>query len=334
MRNLIHFINSNLSAINGYSGRIRIHPLKGDGSDRRVFRLTTGRNSLICVSHPGGRKGLPSENDSFFYVANHFQAKGLPAPDIRAFDPPKGLFLMQDFGDFTLETLIRKLKDPQVIKRVYQTVLRLLLKIQIHGAENFNTAWCYDTPLFDGRFSWERESLYFIETYLKGYRRWQKVPPSLEKELKEIALRVDQEKTRLLLYRDFQSRNLMIWSGGIGLIDFQAARIGPPQYDLASLLIDPYVNLSEELQKDLLEHYLEDLSQRLPLQEKAFREHYDIIAFQRNLQVLGAFAYLSRVKGKIYFEQYIPAALASLKGRVLEKIFTPYRQVKKWIGEL
>jgi hypothetical protein len=334
MRNLIHFINSHLCATNGYGGRLRIHPLKGDGSDRRVFRLITGRTSFICVSHPGGRKGSPSENDSFFYIAGHLFEKGLPVPMVQAFDPQMGYFLMQDFGDFSLESLIRKIKEPRLIKRVYETILKILLKMQIEGVRDFNPGYCYDTPVFDSRFTWNRESCYFIEAYLKGYRGWKKIPDPVEKELKELALAVDQEKNLLFLHRDFQSRNIMIWSGGIGLIDFQAARFGPPQYDLASLLIDPYVNLSEGLQKDLLEKYLEELSQKLPLREKAFREHYEIIAFQRNLQILGCYAFLSRVKGKTYFEHYIPAALVSLKRRVLGKTFTPYKEVKKLIDGL
>ncbi|MFH0788337.1 MAG: phosphotransferase, partial [Pseudomonadota bacterium] len=292
MRILTHFLDQVLSKPIGYSGRLRLKALKGDGSDRKVYRLSAGGKTLIVVSHPGGRKGIPSENDSFFYIAGHLKKKGLPTPHIQAFDPKRGLFLMQDFGDFSLESIIKNSKDPRQVKKVYETILKMLLKIQIDGARDFDSRYCYDTPVYDGRFSWKRESRYFIEAFLKGYLKWKKIPSTVEKELKDLALAVDQEKNRWFLYRDFQSRNIMIWSGGIGLIDFQAARLGPPQYDLASLLIDPYVNLPEEIQQDLLAFYLKELSALVPLNPKTFQAHYEFIAFQRNLQILGAFSFL------------------------------------------
>lgn len=334
MRILTHFLDQVLSKAIGYSGRLRLKALKGDGSDRKVYRLSAGGKTLIVVSHPGGRKGIPSENDSFFYIAGHLKEKGLPTPHIQAFDPKSGLFLMQDFGDFSLESIIKKIKNPRQVKKVYETVLKMLVKIQIAGAQDFDSWYCYDTPVYDGRFSWKRESRYFLEAFLKGYLGWKILPTSVEKELKSLALAVDQEKNRWFLYRDFQSRNIMIWAGGIGLIDFQAARLGPPQYDLASLLIDPYVNLPEEIQQDLLAFYLKELSALVPLNPKTFREHYEFIAFQRNLQILGAFSFLSRVKGKTTFEAYIPAAVLSLKKRVSGKDFRPFKKVRQLIGDL
>jgi aminoglycoside/choline kinase family phosphotransferase len=334
MRFLTHFLKKYLPPITGFTGRLRIKPLKGDGSDRRVYRLFAGDQTFICVSHPNGSKGSPSENDSFVYIDQHLRTKGLPTPLIDVFDPPRGLFLMQDFGDFSLESVIKKIKEPRLIKRAYEIILKLLLKIQIEGAKEFDSRYCYDTPLYNGRFSWERESQYFIEAFLKGYLGWKTVPPSVESELQGIAMAVDQEKNRLFLYRDFQSRNIMIWTGGIGLIDFQGGRWGPPQYDQASLLIDPYVAIPEQIRAELFEYYLQELSHRVPIQLKSFRANYEVIAFQRNLQILGAYAFLSRVKGKTYFEDYIPAALAGLKRRVSGKIFRPYRDVRHLIENL
>ena len=334
MRTLTHFLKTYLPSTAGYSGRLRIKALKGDGSDRRVYRLMAGNRTFICVSHPNGREGFPSENDSFFHIAGHLREKGLPTPLIHAFDPRSGLFLMQDFGDFSLESLISKIKEPRLIKRIYETILKVLLKIQIAGTEDFDSRYCYDTPVFDGLFSWQRESRYFIEAFLKGFLKWKAVPAAVEKELKDLALAVDREKTRLFLYRDFQSRNIMIWDGGIGLIDFQAARLGPPQYDLASVLIDPYVNIPEQIQEELLDFFVKELSGLILINPLIFKENYEIIAFQRNLQILGAFSFLSRVKGKTYFEDYIPAALSSLKKRVSGRLFQPYRNVKKLIADL
>lgn len=333
MRNLIRFIHCHRSTVAGDGGRIRIHSLKGDGSDRQVYRLLLGRRSFILVAHPLGERGTPSENDSFRYIYHHLWGKGLPVPEVYTYDRRKGFFWMQDFGDCHLETFVSRLKPGRVLK-VYQTVLTLLVRMQTEGVKGFDARHCYDTPVFDGLFSWNRETRYFLEAFYRGYLGRGKIPEGVEEELKELALRVNEEKTLLFLHRDFQSRNLMIWDGGIGIIDFQAARLGPPQYDLASLLIDPYVGLPEHIQEKLLDAYLKDLSGRIPLQEKDFRERYALIAFQRNLQILGAFAFLSRVKGKTYFERYIPAALASLKGRIKRKPFQAYRRTRNWIAEL
>ena len=183
MKPLIHFLQQHLPSTTGFTGRLRIKPLKGDGSDRRVYRLFAGNRTSICVSHPNGCRGIPSENDSFVYIAEHLRTRGLPTPLIQAYDPGRGLFLMQDFGDFSLESVIKKIKEPKLIKRAYETILKLLLKIQIEGAKDFDSQYCYDTPLYNGRFAWERESRYFIEAFLKGYLGWKTVPPSAEKRI-------------------------------------------------------------------------------------------------------------------------------------------------------
>lgn len=334
MESLIHFLQQHLPSTTGYTGRLRLKALKGDGSDRRIYRLFAGERTFICVSHPNGRRGIPSENDSFVYIAEHLRSRGLPTPLIQAYDPGRGLFLMQDFGDFSLESVIKKIKEPGLIKRVYKTILKLLLKIQVEGAGDFDPRYCYDTPILDGRFSWERESRYFIEAFLKIYLGWKTVPFPVEMELKNLALALDREKQRLFLYRDFQSRNIMIWSGGIGLIDFQGGRLGPPQYDLASVLIDPYVTIPFTLQEELADFYLQEMSRRLPVKAKTFRENYEIIAFQRNLQILGAYAFLSRIKGKTYFEEYIPASLMTLKRRIAGELFRPFKAVRHLVRDL
>jgi N-acetylmuramate 1-kinase len=334
MRILTHFIKRHLPLTTGFTGRLRVRTLQGDGSDRKVYRLSAGHKTFIAISHPKGRTGSPSENDSFLYIALHLREKGLPTPLIYAFYHRLGCFLLEDFGDLSLESMVRKARGLEIIKRTYERLLMLLLKIQIQGAENFDPRYCYDTLFYDGLFSWKRESLYFLEAFLKGYRHYPKAPGPVIEELQELAFRVDQEELRLFLYRDFQSRNILVGDFGFGLIDFQAARLGPPQYDLASLLIDPYVNMARHMQEELYDFYLTILSVQITINPKSFREHYEIIAFQRNLQILGAYAFLSRIKGKTYFEQYIPAALSGLKRRLTAKIFQPYRHVRQLIARL
>jgi N-acetylmuramate 1-kinase len=334
MRALTHFLKQRLYWAAGCKGRLRLKTLQGDGSDRKVYRLFTGRKTFIVVSHPRGRQGLPSENDSFYYIGTHLQTRGLPAPRIYAYDARSGCFLLEDFGDRSLEALIKDTVNPEAIKKIYQPILDILIKIQIEGSRGFDAAWCYDTPQLDGLFSWERESQYFIRSYLGDYRGIRSLPRQLKKEFRNMASLVNREKLEVFLYRDFQSRNIMAGPSGFGLIDFQGARWGPPQYDLASLLIDPYVSLPPVMQEALLAYYLDRLSAFLELNRSAFMENYEYIAFQRNLQILGAFSFLSLRKGKTYFEKYIPGALESLKRRVSEPAFQDYHQVRQFITEL
>ncbi|MBW2502091.1 MAG: phosphotransferase, partial [Deltaproteobacteria bacterium] len=114
------------------------------------------------------------------------------------------------------------------------------------------------------------------------------------------------------LHRDFQSRNLMVTAGEIRIIDFQGGRLGPLGYDLASLLIDPYAGIPAGLQQRLLEHYLEQLC-TYGLDDRAFLKGYKSLALQRNLQILGAFAFLAERKQKSFFRQFIPPAARSLQ---------------------
>ncbi len=121
---------------------------------------------------------------------------------------------------------------------------------------------------------------------------------------------------RFFLHRDFQSRNLMLQHDRLWVIDFQGARLGPLQYDLAALLLDPYVNLPLAGQETLLAEYLFLLQEHLPIDPVAWRQRYDYVALCRNLQILGAYGFLSQHKGKTFFRQFIPAACRSLQHRL------------------
>jgi aminoglycoside/choline kinase family phosphotransferase len=332
MRKLTHYLKSTLPAAYGYTGRIPIHCLKGDGSDRKVYRVKIGPKTSILVDHPGGSIGNPSENSSFYYIGRHLASRGIHTPAVKDFDRRLGIFLLEDFGDVTLEDWVNK-KNSDLIA-TYKKILKHLVKIQVEGSKGFDPGQCYDTPVYDGLFSWKRESEYFIRSFLQGYLGREKIDSAALGEFQEIALRVDQEKSRFFLYRDFQSRNIMVLPDGFGFIDFQGGRLGPPQYDLASLLIDPYVRLSRTVQEKLIDYYLQELSERTAIPSSGFRTHYRIIGFQRNLQILGAFSFLSRVKGKTYFETYIPKAVENLKGWVTHDLFKPYRHLRKIIKEL
>jgi aminoglycoside/choline kinase family phosphotransferase len=185
--------------------------------------------------------------------------------------------------------------------------------MQVHGREHFDSNWCWDTPRYDRQLMLKRESGYFLQALCRDLLQLSIAEPETEEECIALAERAARADNSFFLHRDFQCRNIMVKQGQVFFIDFQAARLGPLGYDLASLLIDPYAALPEQLQEELLEQYLIALSTLIPYDRQQFREEYLLLAIQRNLQILGAFAFLSEQRQKPFFRQYLPPALRSLQ---------------------
>jgi len=184
--------------------------------------------------------------------------------------------------------------------------------MQIRGSEGFDQTWCCQSQSYDRELMLKGEAGYFLREFV---RNWMGLSPDEEKLWKEFRWLADQASKapgRWFLHRDFQSRNIMIKDGEIRVIDFQGGRLGPLQYDLAALLNDPYVGLDEKIKERLLAHYIDRLIEWIELESESFLLYYDLIAVHRNLQVLGAFSFLSRKKGRRYFEAFIPQAVRSL----------------------
>ena len=137
----------------------------------------------------------------------------------------------------------------------------------------------------------------------------------------------------LFLHRDFQSRNIMIKDDQVRIIDFQAGRIGPPGYDIASLLIDPYAGLSSRQQDDLFSYYLDRISTYNGLDSNRIKSSYPYLALQRNLQIIGAFAFLSGKKRKVFFNQFLLPSLIMLQNRLAEPQFDDLQVMRKTAAE-
>jgi aminoglycoside/choline kinase family phosphotransferase len=192
-------------------------------------------------------------------------------------------------------------------------VLKVLLEMQLKGGQGFDPAWCSQTGRYDQEMILEYESGYFIRSFVRDYCGAASLPRGLQAELRELAARAARAGPLLFLHRDFQSRNILLQGGKVRIIDFQAGRLGPPGYDLASLLIDPYVGLEENERRELFEHYLGLALDRGAFEDKGFRQDYPFLVLHRRLQMLGAFAFLSRKKGRPGFEGFLPPVLDSLK---------------------
>lgn len=301
--------------------RTQLEPLLPDGSLRRFCRLIRedGARAVAAAPPPDDAAGL-REAKAGWQLGRHLFACGAPVPELLAFDEASGLLVCEDLGDVRLHDVVLKHgTDSAEVAALYQQTVAELAKMQVRGREHFDPAWCWDTPRYDRCVMLERESGYFLRALCRELLRLDVDEAALAREFAALADSAAQADASFFLHRDFQSRNIMVLDGRVRFIDYQAGRLGPLAYDLASLLIDPYAALPQAMQDALLEHYLDALNALLPYNREQFRREYLLLAVQRNLQILGAFAFLSSQRGRPFFAQYIPPALHSLR-RLLAKL--------------
>jgi NDP-sugar pyrophosphorylase family protein len=287
--------------------------LQGDGSDRRWYRALTEGRSLIVADHGirsqhGGRQ----EVDAFVDIGRHLHARNVPVPRIYLHDAFAGLVFLEDLGDLHLTDAVAGQSEDQQ-RRLYCRVIDQWLNMALAGARGFDVGWTYQSSEYDRRLILDRECRYFVEAFLNGYLRRTERYADLADEFEHLAEGALVNGCNGFLHRDLQSRNIMLENGNIRFIDFQGGRLGPLQYDLASLLIDPYTALSAPAQTYLRDYATRALYDRSGESIERFARGYDYCAVTRNLQILGAFGYLSRVKGKTGFEAFIPTALKTLR---------------------
>ena len=281
---------------------IKIAPIEKGGSDRKFYRVRcSSEQSLILVKYNLERE----ENRHYVEIAQFLERHGIHAPRIYYHDTDEGLIWLEDLGE---RDLFSYRDEPWLVRRAfYDSALdevrklhdlpeSICIEMRQHLPAEFNAAL----------YSWEQS--YFFENCLGRY--FQIEPARLERlaalpALSEIAQRLAQ-LPRVLVHRDFQSQNILVRNSQAYLIDFQGMRPGLPQYDLASLFYDPYVDLSEAERDELLEHYCGEKP------GADFLETLRLCAMQRLMQALGAYGFLGLVKDYKHFLQYIPKAVRSL----------------------
>src|SRR5579859_4034882 len=289
----------------------RVQPLQGQlgGSGRRIIRLAGEKFSAIGI-----RYDVREENIAFLEFSRHFRRHGLPVPEIYAEDLNQGAYLEEDLGDTTLFDFLSKNRDgaevaPAVVE-AYRKVAAVLPRFQIEAGRDLNYKRCYP------RHSFDRQSIAWDLNYFKYYFLRLAGIPFSEQALEDDFARL----TRFLLtadrdyflYRDFQSRNVMLREGQPFFLDYQGGRKGALQYDIASLLYDAKADLPPELRQQLLDHYLDRLAGFVDLQREAFMRHYYGYVYVRIMQALGAYGFRGFYERKPHFLQSVPYALKNL----------------------
>jgi len=292
--------------------KIQQKRLVGDGSDRRWYRLVSGDQTLIMADH-GIRKGNgPLEVDAFIDIGRHLHRQNVAVPELVSWDRFAGFVFMEDLGDINLQLSVRGATDSDRIVALYRTVIKAWVRLATNGHEGFDPDWTYQTQRYDRELILQKECRYFVDAFLNGYLGIDADYTACQSEFEHLAEQIMAYTIDGLIHRDCQSRNIMVKNDRFYFIDFQGARPGPVQYDLASLLIDPYVALPSELQDRLLDYGFKQFARTRSIDRQLFLSGYRYCALSRSLQILGAFGFLDRVKNKPYFKNYIPMAIQSL----------------------
>jgi aminoglycoside/choline kinase family phosphotransferase/dTDP-glucose pyrophosphorylase len=296
----------------------RIHwaPLAGDGSQRRWWRLSAAGRSLVAVSHGIRRDAGTEEVDAFVDIGRHLMARGVPVPKIYWHDRFSGLAFVEDLGDVHLAASVNAAGSDGRID-LYRRAIDAAVAMGLGAAEGFDPAWTWQSARYDRHLILEKECRYFSEAFVAGYLHRRDPFPSLAAEFSLLADRIAEYAVEGFIHRDFQSRNIMVHQGALRIIDFQGGRIGPVQYDIASLVVDPYVDLSKQTRAVLADYAADRLSTLTTAPRARCLAGIRYCALSRNLQILGAFGFLT-ARGKSWFERSIPAAVDGLDRALAE----------------
>lgn len=307
----------------------KVTELPASGSNRRYFRLE-GSPTLIGVVGT-----CLEENEAFLYMADHFAKHNIPVPRVVAIADDRMSYLQEDLGDTLLFGAIEKGRLTRSFsseeRRLLADTIRLLPDIQFMGAVGMDFSKCYPAAEFDTRsIMWDLN--YFKYCFLKA-TGLEFSEDRLEDDFQALAEVLMRSKSSTFMYRDFQSRNVMIKDGHPWFIDFQGGRKGPYFYDVASFLWQAKANFPDGLRHELIKEYIDALKKYKPVDEEYFLEQLRHFVLFRTLQVLGAYGYRGYFEKKPHFLQSVPFALANLRA-ILDKPFVEYPYLDSMLRQL
>jgi aminoglycoside/choline kinase family phosphotransferase len=303
----------------------QIQPLQGQlgGSGRRLIRLTGGRTTAVGVLYD-----VREENVAFLEFSRHFRKHGLPVPEIYAEDLDHGAYLEEDLGDTTLFDFLSANRNGEALSPetidTYRKVVDVLPRFQIEAGSDLNYEVCYPRAVFDAQsIAWDLNYFKYYFLKLAGVSFNEQ---SLEDDFGRLTKFLLSAKLDYFLYRDFQSRNIILRNGEPYFVDYQGGRKGALQYDVASLLYDAKADLPPALRQELLFRYIDRLADfagrfTVPTRDE-FMRHYYAYVYVRIMQALGAYGFRGFYERKSHFLQSVPYAMKNVRW-LLENVELP-----------
>ena len=303
-------------ALNRAVACVNFSPLQGDASTRQYYRLSLEfqdgaelePRTLILMQLEAA--DVQGETD-FIRILKFLKGLHLPVPELFHFDPKRGLLLLQDCGDLTLEAHLSS-SDPEALKHWYLKAVHLLAILQTDGTRSIQP----DCPAYHLKFDVEKlmwEMDFMLEHFIEGLQQnglKSSQREELRKQLTSLCTFLAGQ-TPWFTHRDYHSRNLMVHNDELVLLDFQDARMGPSQYDLVSLLRDSYLPLPNSLVWELVDAFIQKKQElaNLTIDREEFVRVFDLMSIQRNLKAIGTFGYQKKIKNNDRYMRYIEPTL-------------------------
>lgn len=290
----------------------RVQPLQGQlgGSGRRIVRLASGDFAAIGVLYD-----VREENVAFLEFSKHFRRHGLPVPEIYAEDLDRGAYLEEDLGDLTLFDFLSRNRTGEElnseVRHAYRKVVDVLPQFQVEAGRDLNYEVCYPRAVFDAQsIAWDLNYFKYYFLKLAGVAFNEQ---TLEDDFARLTKFLLSARLDFFLYRDFQSRNILLREGSPWFVDYQGGRKGALQYDIASLLFDAKADLPPALRQQLLDRYIDRLAEFTNIGRDEFMRHYYGYVYVRIMQALGAYGFRGFYERKSHFLQSVPYAIKNVR---------------------
>lgn len=286
-----------------------IEKIPQSGSNRIYYRIYKNNQTCIATYNTNIK-----ENQTFIAFSNHFKELGLPVPTVYCKSDDGLIYLQEDVGNESLLNQLEKFGYTQEVFNLFKQSLSQLAHIQILGDKNLDYNYCITAKEF-GKQAILSDLLYFkyyfLDTLEEPYDKQQLID-----DFEALSTYLTYTEHKYFMFRDFQSRNIMVHNNEVKFIDYQGGMKGALQYDVASLLWQAKAQLPEDWKDSLLYYYLDEADKLLPnkpIDRTTFISQYNGYVLIRLLQVLGAYGFRGLFERKAHFLSSIPLALHNLK---------------------
>ena len=294
-----------------------ISSLPQSGSYRRYYRISGNSKSAVGVVNPDHK-----ENNAFMTFTKHFKSIRLSVPEFYLDDKKSGTYLIEDLGDVSLFSFLSENKNhkefPEKVTSYYKNSLEHLIRFQFDGSKGLDYSVCYPRNSFD------KQSIMWDLNYFKYY--FLKLTKTvfdeqlLENDFNKFAEFLLSTDMNNFMYRDFQSRNILIKDEKLYFIDYQGGRKGALQYDVASLLYDAKADLPQKIRDELVEFYIQISINKTKINREEFLRYYHGYILIRILQAMGAYGFRGLYEKKVHFLKSIPFAIKNLNWLLDKKL--------------